>query len=91
MPLISNLIYVVLVTATVVLGGILVGFLDKSTAVFILGERDGIALIDQISGIECLLVNENDELVTSKNLQLNYETKNEVSEGRENIKIVGEN
>jgi len=62
-----------------------------ATAVFILGERDGIALIDQISGIECLLVNENDELVTSKNLQLNYETKNEVSEGRENIKIVGEN
>ena len=62
-----------------------------ATAVFILGERDGIALIDQISGIECLLVNENDELVTSKNLQLNYDTKNEVSEGRENIKIVGEN
>jgi len=38
-----------------------------------------------------LLVNENDELVTSKNLQLNYDTKNEVSEGWENIKIVGEN
>jgi len=37
------------------------------------------------------LVNENEEIVTSKNLQLNYDTKNEVSEGRENIKIVGEN
>jgi len=33
-PLISNLIYAVLFTATVVLGGILVGFLDKSTASF---------------------------------------------------------
>lgn len=33
-PLISNFIYVALFTGTVVLGGILIGFLDKSTAGF---------------------------------------------------------
>ena len=33
-PLISNFIYAVIFTATVVLGGILVGFFDKSTASF---------------------------------------------------------
>ncbi len=43
-----------------------------ATAVFILGEEDGIALIDQLKGIECLLFTENDELKTSKNMNLNY-------------------
>ncbi len=43
-------------------------------AVFILGEKEGIAMIDQLNGIECLLVNEKDELRTSKKLKLNYYT-----------------
>jgi thiamine biosynthesis lipoprotein len=43
-----------------------------ATAVFILGEEDGIALIDRLKGIECLLFNENDELKTSRNMNLNY-------------------
>lgn len=58
-------------------------------AVFILGEKEGIAMIDQLNGIECLLVNEKDELRTSKKLKLNY-SKNEDSERQQTIKIVGQ-
>ncbi len=61
-----------------------------ATAVFILGEKEGIAMIDQLNGIECLLVNEKDELRTSKKLKLNYYTKNEDSERQQTIKIVGQ-
>lgn len=43
-----------------------------ATSVFILGETDGVALIDRLNGIECLLINDNDQIFTSKNLQLNY-------------------
>lgn len=58
-------------------------------AVFILGEKEGIAMIDQLNGIECLLVNEKDELRTSKKLKLSY-SKNEDSERQQTIKIVGQ-
>lgn len=43
-----------------------------ATSVFILGEADGVALIDRLAGIECLLINDNDQIFTSKNLHLNY-------------------
>ena len=43
-----------------------------ATAVFILGEKDGITLIDKIKDVECLLVTENDELVYSSGLDLLY-------------------
>ena len=46
-------------------------------------------MIDQLNGIECLLVNEKDELRTSKKLKLNYST-NEDSERQQTIKIVGQ-
>ena len=44
-----------------------------ATAVFILGENKGVDLINQLNGIECLLINNRDEIITSKNLQLNFE------------------
>ena len=48
-------------------------------------------LINQLKGIECLIVTDENELVTSKNLQLNYYTKNEINENeKSNIKIIGE-
>ncbi|MFQ5674332.1 MAG: FAD:protein FMN transferase [bacterium] len=43
-----------------------------ATAVFVLGEIRGLELIDKLNGIEGLVINDNDEIKTSKNLQLNY-------------------
>jgi len=43
-----------------------------ATATFILGEKDGISLINKIKGVECLLVTENDEFVYSSGLELLY-------------------
>jgi thiamine biosynthesis lipoprotein len=43
-----------------------------ATAVFILGKKDGINLINKIKGVECLLVTQNDELVYSSGLELQY-------------------
>ena len=34
-------------------------------------EEDGIALVNRIEGVECLLVNSQDDIVTTKNLTLN--------------------
>ena len=44
-----------------------------ATSVFVLGKEDGLALIDQLKGIECLIITEENELVGSKGLQLQYE------------------
>ena len=46
-----------------------------ATSVFILGENDGLALINKMKGIECILVTADDELITSDHLMLNYETE----------------
>lgn len=45
-----------------------------ATAVFVMGEKDGLALVEQLNGIECLIVNEKNEIITSKGLQINYTT-----------------
>ncbi|MCB0579955.1 MAG: FAD:protein FMN transferase [Phaeodactylibacter sp.] len=44
-----------------------------ATSVFVLGKDNGLALINQLRGIECLIVTEENELVGSKNLELQYE------------------
>lgn len=41
-----------------------------STSVFVLGQRAGLELINQLKGIECLIVTDADELITSNNLEL---------------------
>ncbi|MEM9023843.1 MAG: FAD:protein FMN transferase, partial [Bacteroidota bacterium] len=42
-----------------------------ATAVFILGAQQGIALIDRLKDVECLVVNDRNELGSSKGLILN--------------------
>jgi len=43
-----------------------------ATSVFVLGKEKGLNLVNQLNGIECLIVTDEDELLTSKNLILNY-------------------
>lgn len=42
-----------------------------STSVFVLGEQKGLQLINQLPGVECLIITDSDELKTSNNLTLN--------------------
>ncbi|OEK00892.1 thiamine biosynthesis protein ApbE [Roseivirga sp. 4D4] len=42
-----------------------------STSVFVLGIEKGLYLINQLQGVECLVITDNDEIVTSKHLEIN--------------------
>jgi len=46
-----------------------------ATSVFVLGKEKGLELINQLKGIECLLITDKHELFTSKNLHLDYINK----------------
>jgi FAD:protein FMN transferase len=47
-----------------------------ATSVFILGEHEGLDLVNRLKEIECIIINDNDEIKTSKNLELDfYETE----------------
>ena len=43
-----------------------------ATSVFVLGTTEGMNLINRLKNVECLIVTDQDELLTSKNLNLNY-------------------
>lgn len=43
-----------------------------ATSVFVMGKDEGLNLINSLKGVECLMVDDNDQLITSKNLRLNY-------------------
>jgi len=43
-----------------------------ATAVSVMGAEEGLRLINQLKGVECLLITDNDELYTSDNLHLHY-------------------
>lgn len=43
-----------------------------ATSVFVLGKKEGLALVNRLQQTECLIVSDDDELLTSKNLQINY-------------------
>ena len=43
-----------------------------ATSVFVMGSVRGMALINQLKGIECLIITDKDQLVKSENLDLNY-------------------
>lgn len=47
-----------------------------ATSVFVLGKEDGLKLINQLKGIECILVTDNQKLITSTNLKLEYHNIN---------------
>ena len=43
-----------------------------ATSVFVLGKEKGLELINQLNGVECLIITDEDDLLTSRQLQLNY-------------------
>lgn len=43
-----------------------------ATSIFVLGQQKGIQLVNQLKGVECLIVTDDNEILTSKHLQLNY-------------------
>ena len=43
-----------------------------ATAVFVLGREEGLYLINQLKGVECLMITDEDEMVTSNNLHLHF-------------------
>ena len=43
-----------------------------ATSVFVLGKVEGLKLVNQLKNFECLIVTDEDEILTSNNLQLNY-------------------
>ena len=44
-----------------------------ATSVFVLGKEKGLALINQLKGIECLIITEENEILSSNNLEIQYE------------------
>lgn len=43
-----------------------------ATAVFVMGEKEGLALINQLKGVECMMINEHDEIIKSESLQMYF-------------------
>ena len=44
-----------------------------ATSIFVLGKERGLTLINQLKGIECVLITDEDEMITSEHIQLEYE------------------
>jgi thiamine biosynthesis lipoprotein len=47
-----------------------------ATSVFVLGKEKGLELINQLNGIECILVTDDQKLISSEHLQLEYQEIN---------------
>ena len=43
-----------------------------ATATFVLGKEEGLKLINQLKGVECLIITDQDELIPSEKLHLNF-------------------
>jgi len=43
-----------------------------ATSVFVLGKQNGLDLINQLNGVECILVTDNQKMITSSNIKLDY-------------------
>ncbi len=51
-----------------------------ATTMFVMGKEEGVALINQLNGIECLLITDEDKLITSENLNIaTYQASQETS------------
>lgn len=48
-----------------------------ATAVFVMGPEDGLELINQLKGIECVLITADNQMLESDGLKLNYYQENE--------------
>ncbi|MEZ5059164.1 MAG: FAD:protein FMN transferase [Saprospiraceae bacterium] len=44
-----------------------------ATSVFVLGAENGLYLVNHLNQVECLIITDQDEVITSENLQLNYQ------------------
>jgi len=44
-----------------------------ATSVFVLGKEKGLSLVEQLRGVECLIITDGNEIITSKLLNLSYE------------------
>lgn len=42
-----------------------------ATTVFVLGQQKGLDLINKLNAVECVIINDNDDIITSKTLKLN--------------------
>ncbi len=42
-----------------------------ATSVFVLGENVGLDLINQLPGVDCIIINDKNEIIKSKNIQIN--------------------
>lgn len=58
-----------------------------ATSVFILGKDKGLSLVNQLKGVEALLVNDSDDIFTSKNLKLNYYKDNILNHSSHNLML----
>ncbi len=43
-----------------------------ATGVFVLGQEVGLSLINQLKGVECVMINDKNEIVSSKGIKMNY-------------------
>lgn len=43
-----------------------------ATATFVLGAEEGLSLINQLKGVECMMITDKDEMLTSDNLHLHF-------------------
>lgn len=48
-----------------------------ATTVFVLGPEEGVKLIDHLKGVECIIVNDDNQFVYSQNVKLNFLSANE--------------
>jgi thiamine biosynthesis lipoprotein len=55
-----------------------------ATTMFVMGKNEGLALINQLNGIECLLITDDDELIGSDNLNISYQVAQGDSENDHN-------
>ena len=42
-----------------------------ATSVFVLGENVGLDLINQLPGVDCIIINDKTEIIKSKNIEIN--------------------
>jgi thiamine biosynthesis lipoprotein len=55
-----------------------------ATTMFVMGKTEGLALINQLNGIECLLITDDDELISSNNLNISYQVALQDTENAHN-------
>ena len=58
-----------------------------ATSVFILGKEKGLSLVNQLKGVEAMLVDDSDEVFTSSNLKLNYYKDNNINQSSHNLTL----